>query len=64
MEKKFNGDRNKFSKEDLKMFDDIAKLDINYCSCYPSNQTHPDYAICDKCELVVPGTDHQLILRT
>lgn len=61
MEKKFNGDRNKFSKEDLKMFDDIAKLGINYCNCYPSDKTHPDYAFCDKCEMVVPGTDESIV---
>ena len=61
MKEKFNGDRNKFCKEDLKMFDNIARLDINYCSCYSSDQIHPDYALCEKCELVVPGTDESVV---
>ncbi|GAB1858380.1 hypothetical protein MHTCC0001_32170 [Flavobacteriaceae bacterium MHTCC 0001] len=61
MRNRFNGDRTKFSSEELRMLDDIAKLDINYCECYPSNQIHPDESFCEKCELVVPGTDETSI---
>ncbi|TDT46919.1 hypothetical protein CLV90_0984 [Maribacter spongiicola] len=61
MEEKFNGNRNKFSRENLKLFDDIARLDINYCECYAVEDVHPDFALCSKCELVVPGTDESEI---
>lgn len=61
MSKKFNGDKNKFSKEDFKLFNDIASLDINYCNCYPDLKIHPDYSICGKCEKVVLGTDEFIV---
>ncbi len=61
MSEKFNGDENKFSKEDLKLIKDISSLDINYYSCYSDSKIHPDYAICEKCEKVVPGTDQSLV---
>lgn len=61
MEEKFNGNRSKFSRENLKLFDDIASLDINYCQCYAVQDVHPDFALCSKCELVVLGTDESVI---
>lgn len=61
MEGKFKGERSKFSQEDLKLFDDIASLDVNYCSCYAAEDDHPDFGLCGKCELVVPGTDESVI---
>ncbi|WP_405399321.1 hypothetical protein [Maribacter sp. Asnod2-G09] len=61
MNEKFKGDRSKFSKEDLKLFDDVASLDINYCTCYGIDEVHPDFALCGRCELVVPGTDESII---
>ncbi|WP_396632370.1 hypothetical protein [Maribacter sp. R86514] len=50
-----------FTIEDLKLFDDVVSLDNNYCTCYCIDEIHPDFALCGKCELVIPGTDESII---
>ncbi|MBW8244308.1 hypothetical protein K1F50_15975 [Muricauda oceani] len=59
MKKQWHGDRTRFSKEDLRMFDDIANLELDYCKC--GNRQSPEYFFCDNCEKPIPGVDEGIV---